>query len=65
MRTLSVAPLALAAGLAMPAATQTLLDVGALCEINGAEILSADGTETGEVEDLLVDAGKTATSARP
>lgn len=55
MRITSVLSLALAAGLAAPAAAQTLLDVASLREIDDAEIRSADGTQIGELEDVLVD----------
>lgn len=56
MRTKPILTLAIAALAAGPALAQTLLDIGALRELDDAEIIGANGNEIGEIEEVLVDA---------
>ena len=44
--------------------SQSVLDIGALTAIDDAEVVTTDGTEVGEIEDVLVDAAGTPVALR-
>ncbi len=44
--------------------SQSVLDMGALTAIDDAEVVTTDGTEVGEIEDVLVDAAGTPVALR-
>lgn len=45
----------LSAAMVLPAAAQSIIDVDALEEIDDIEIVTADGEEIGEIDDVLID----------
>ena len=51
----ALASFALALALGTPAASQALLDIGALQDLDDVEVVTTDRTEVGEIEEVLID----------